>query len=184
MANIQASINQAISLTALLATQNPAIQAKGAKKAELKDIDKKIKNLKEEAFTIAKSDMPEDSHAYAPIIKQAMEFSDQGEQEKAIEILKGLPPEHREKYGEMLNAMSEKGQLAAGLKERRFELDPSEETYKSFKDTAEGISKTNKFTEAFRQADESILNKQKALEETRRRILEGTPSEYLMRGGK
>ena len=80
--------------------------------------------------------------------------------------------------------MSEKGQLAAGLKERRFELDPSEETYKSFKDTAEGISKTNKFTEAFRQADESILNKQKALEETRRRILEGTPSEYLMRGGK
>lgn len=182
MANIQASINQAISLTALLATQNPAIQAKGAKRAELSDIDKKLENLRDEALTIAKSDMPEDVDV--PVVRTAMELSDIGETDKAVEVLKSLTPEQRKEYGDMLTAMSEKGQLAAGLKARRFELDPSEETYKSFKDTAEGVGKTTKFAEAFSKADESILNKQRALEETRRRILEGTPSEYLMRGGK
>ena len=185
MANIQASINQAISLTALLATQNPAVKAYGEKKSEIKNIDKKLKNLREEAFTIVKSDTPEDANVYDPVVATAataMDFSNKGDQEGAAKILEVLPEDKRKEYADVLSAMSEKGQLAVNLKERKFELDPNEQTYKAFKKSAEYLGEIDEFTEAFRQADVNVANKQKALKETRRRILEGTPSDYLLKG--
>lgn len=59
------------------------------------------------------------------------------------------------------------------LKKQRFDIDPSEASYRAY---TESVKR--------QQADISARQKQEQAIETRRRILEGTPSEYLMRGGK
>lgn len=158
MANIQSSINQMISLTGLLASQVPAFKAGAEKRAEISRLGKK-----EQAIT------------------------------KAIET--AADTKDKEAYAEELTK----------VKKQQFEVNPTEESYKAYYDTmphqfavieaepyeiAQELYETEQkeaevesYLQQFRKADTHRAEAQAAKMETRRRILEGTPSEYLMRGG-
>lgn len=138
MANVQANINQMLSLTALLATQSPAVKAYGERKAGLSNIAKQEAILNRKKSVI----MPDDKNHSGNMIINSNEQQDLISEDIA-------------------------------LKKQRFDIDPSETSYRDY---IESVKR--------QQADISAMQKQEQAQETRRRILEGTPSEYLMRGGK
>lgn len=153
MANIQANINQMISLAGLLASQSPALRAGAERRALQRDLERK-----EEARAVER------------------------------EVLSKTVPPTQERSELLTNVQSE----LADIKKQQFELDPSAESYESYYKTKKGADLLKKVTDPNYKtpseirtelADKHRSEAQAAKMETRRRILEGTPSEYLMRGG-
>lgn len=167
--NIQASVNQGISLATLLATQSPGLKAMGEKASKLNELSKK-----EQAIT------------------EARDIASGKNKEGT------LSPKEAEAYQEELQS----------IKKQQFELDPTAESYQAYKEAApygeervlmeeepfeiakglyqeqEREKEVEDWLKYFNRADTSVATKQQQISETRRRILEGTPSEYILRGEK
>lgn len=173
MANIQASINQAISLATLLATQSPKIKAIGEKNIALQNIRKENEVLEKQ---------------FSPAYDAT---------QKAIKGLQDIDPSETEKViqyaeTEIDPAMEEVSDIVAkqtSLAKRAFETDPNKRTYerylagkKASKEQAEFKQTTQDLFAEMRQADLEVAKEQELRRETRRRILEGTPSEHILRG--
>lgn len=154
--SIQSNINQMISLAGLLASQSPALRAKSEQRAAMRNLAKQ-----------------ED------IVKKQIDIAQPGD---------------KERYGEEL----------LNIKEKQFETMPTEETYSELIKMRPGQSTTieespediaqeqidietkqkavQEYKDSFKKADNELAEEQKIRRETRKRILEGTPSAYIMRG--
>lgn len=155
MANIQANVNQMISLAGLLASQNPELRAKSEQRAKMAGLAKQEK--------VARTQI------------EAAEGAD------------------KEAYYEDL----------VDIKRQQFETKPTAETYGEYKDiqpkrlgTTEADpeeiameiyeeeqkeAEVKSYLDQFRKADQHLADTLAAKTETRKRILQGTPSEYLLR---
>lgn len=173
MANIQANVNQMISLASLLASQSPAYKAAVEKRGIAKNIAKETKALTEQAG-------PAFSAA-----EEAIQGINLVDADKVPEYAEQTVDPAMENVEELLQRKTE-------LAKQEFELKPSEATYnkylagkraiKSYEARATGTRNIIAEMKAERAAaDTQLQARQEAMRETRRRILEGTPSEYVLR---
>lgn len=184
MANIQSSINQMMSLSGLLMSQNPAIQEAVSKRAGIRAIRKEAKNLQSRAKATIFSEVPSSETIEA--IRLSEELENEGlEDAAATTVIQSIPEEERKAEQQRLSDLNVVAERAVGLSGQLFEIDPTKETYEKFKAGRESLSKFQKtlsrFERAeqkFREADESAAAKQEERREIRRRILEGTPSQF------
>ena len=183
MANIQSSINQMMSLSGLLMSQNPAIQEAVSKRAGIRAIRKEAKNLQSRAKATIFSEVPSSETIEA--IRLSEELENEGLEDAATTVIQSIPEEERKAEQQRLSDLNVVAERAVGLSGQLFEIDPTKETYEKFKAGRESLSKFQKtlsrFERAeqkFREADESAAAKQEERREIRRRILEGTPSQF------
>ena len=150
--SVQSNINQMLSLAGLLASQSPALKAGAERRVLRKDLERKA-----EARSVER------------------------------EVLSKTVPPTQERSELLTNVQSE----LADIKKAQFELDPSAESFESYYKTKKGADLLKKVTdpnykppsEIRRElADQRMAEAQAAKKETRTRILEGTPSAYIMRG--
>lgn len=169
--NVQSSINQAISLASLLASQNPAIQAGAEKRAKLKSLGKQEEQISKQLKTIEAPLSRSEEALYEDLMEQQHEINKEKFQvDPSEEALK----DYKMSYGAThpISVPGDPEEMAQEMYEieigEREDPDPSRQAQKIY--------------EARMKADENARMKQEALRETRRRILEGTPSEYMLGG--
>lgn len=154
---IQANINQMLSLAGLLATQSPTLRAKAETRAKMANLAKQEKAVRTQI------DVAEDITDKETYYEDLVDIKKQQFETKPTE----------ETYSELKDIQPKRLMT--------FEADPEEIAQEIYEEETR-VNEIKENVDRFRRADENLKTQQEARRETRKRILEGTPSEYLMRG--
>lgn len=176
--SVQSSINQMISLTSLLASQSTGLKAMGEKRTKLNDIKQREATLEKQKGVLPTKEVKAEQIKLA---KQKLDIDPTDENYKTyLELTK---PEMRETPEDTAREAYEyEKEVSEGTREGRA---ITEEEYINPNETTSEVyeAEVNRYLEGFRMADKSLADKAAAQRETKRRILEGTPSEYLLERG-
>jgi hypothetical protein len=178
MANIQSSVNQMISLAGLLASQNPALQAASAKKTKLNDIKQKEAILEKQKGVLPDKEV---KAKQVKLAKEKLDIDPTDENYKTyLELnkpeMRETPEDTAREAYEYEKEVSEGTREGKAITEEEY-INPNETTSEVYE------AEVNRYLEGFKMADKSLADKAAAQRETKRRILEGTPSEYLLERG-